>query len=107
MQSDSIFAIIGEEWGFILSSLLIGLFAFVVLRGLRIARFAADDFGKLVAVGIITMIASQVMINIGALLGLLPLTGLPLPFISLGGTNMAVLLALVGILANISRHADV
>lgn len=107
VQSDSIFAIIGEEWGFMLSSVLIALFAFVVYRGLRIARLAPDGFGKLLAVGVISMIASQVVINIGALLGLLPLTGLPLPFISLGGTNMAILLALVGILANISRHADV
>lgn len=107
VQSDSIFAIIGEELGFILSSMLIVLFAFVIVRGIHIARFASDTFGKLLAIGVISMIASQVVINIGALLGLLPLTGLPLPFISLGGSNMAILLALVGILANISRHVDV
>lgn len=103
IESDSIFAIIGEEWGFVLSTLLIVLFAFVYLRGLRIARSAKDSFGYLTAIGITYMITIQVLINIGAMVGLLPLTGVPLPFISLGGTNMTVLLAALGILINISR----
>ena len=105
IANDSIFAIISEEWGFIFSALLIILFLTVFWRGILIARHAPDRFGGLLAFGIASMIAIQTLINIGAMLGLVPLTGIPLPFISLGGTNVAVLLASIGVLANISKYS--
>jgi len=83
----------------------IGLFVFLAWRGLRIARRAPDTFGMLLAVGIVSWITFQAFINIGAMLSLLPLTGIPLPFVSYGGTALAVAMTAVGILINISRQA--
>lgn len=103
--TDSIFAVLGEELGFIGTTVIVLLFLFVGWRGLRIARFAPDEFGKLVAVGIVSWIVFQAFINMSAISGLIPLTGIPLPFISYGGTSLAVLLASVGILLNISKHS--
>ncbi|MBU1084749.1 MAG: putative lipid II flippase FtsW [Candidatus Beckwithbacteria bacterium] len=104
VTTDSIFAIISEEIGFIGASLLIlALFAFIQ-RGFRIASRAKDDFSKLLAVGISGWIGIQTIINLGAMLALLPLTGVPLPFISYGGSSMIVILTGVGLLLNISRH---
>ncbi|MFZ2299954.1 MAG: putative peptidoglycan glycosyltransferase FtsW, partial [Candidatus Moraniibacteriota bacterium] len=102
--TDSIFAILGEEFGLIGTVIVVMLFLFVAWRGLRIARLAPDEFGRLVAVGIVSWIVFQAFINMGAISGLIPLTGIPLPFISYGGTSLAVLLASVGILLNISKH---
>jgi len=102
---DSIFAVIAEELGFILALGLIALFVFFTIRGLRIARRAPDTFGFLIAVGIITWIVFQAFINIGAMLAVLPLTGIPLPFISYGGTALIIGMTAVGILVNISRQA--
>lgn len=103
--TDSIFAIFSEEWGFIGAVLVLLLFVFLAWRGFAIAKYAADDFGKLVAVGIVMWITMQAFINIAAISGLIPLTGIPLPFISYGGTSLVFLMAGVGILLNISRHA--
>lgn len=103
---DSIFAIIAEEMGFVFCVALILLFLFLVYRGLRIARNAPDDFARLLAVGISAWIGFQVIINIGAMTGLLPLTGLPLPFISYGSSSLIALLFASGILANISRYSQ-
>ena len=83
----------------------ISLFVFLAWRGLRIAKWAPDMFGRLVAVGIVSWIFLQAMINIMAISGMIPLTGIPLPFISYGGTSLAVLLTAVGILLNISKQA--
>ncbi|MEA3354911.1 MAG: putative lipid II flippase FtsW [Patescibacteria group bacterium] len=103
VTTDSIFAIISEEIGFFGTSLLIlALFAFV-LRGFKIAGRAKNDFSKLLAVGISGWIGVQIIINLGAMLALLPLTGVPLPFISYGGSSMIVMLIGVGLLLNISR----
>lgn len=104
VTGDSIFAIIGEEMGFLFAIFFIGIFVFLALRGLRIARNAPDDFGKFVAVGIIAWITLQAFINIAAMLSLVPLTGIPLPFVSYGGSAMLVSLAAVGIVINISRQ---
>ncbi len=101
--TDSIFAIVGEELGLVGALLVVGLFLFVAWRGLGIARRAPDEFGKLLAVGIVSWIIFQAFINISAITGLIPLTGIPLPFISYGGTSLVVLLASVGILLNISK----
>lgn len=103
--TDSIFAILGEEFGLMGTILVVSLFLFIAWRGLRIAAYAPDEFGRLLATGIISWIVFQAFINISAITGLIPLTGIPLPFISYGGTSLAVLLAAVGILLNISKHS--
>lgn len=103
---DSIFAIIGEELGFFGEFVLIMLFVVFFLRGLRIAKNAPDMFGKLVATGIVSWITFQAFINISAISGLIPLTGIPLPFISYGGTSIIFLLTSVGILLNISKQTN-
>ncbi len=103
--TDSIFAIIGEELGWIGAVIVVSLFLFLAWRGLRIATHAPDEFGRLLAVGIVSWIVFQAFINISAITGLIPLTGIPLPFISYGGTSLAVILAAVGILLNVSKHS--
>jgi cell division protein FtsW len=104
---DSIFAIIGEEFGLIGCVFLISLFIYLAMRCLRLAKRAPDDFSRLVVVGIITWIIFQAFVNIAAISGLMPLTGIPLPFISYGGTSIMFLLTSVGILLNISKYAKV
>ena len=103
--TDSIFAILGEEFGLLGAVIVVALFLFVAWRGLVIASRAPDEFGKLVAVGIVAWIIFQALINMSAISGLIPLTGIPLPFISYGGTSLSVLLASIGILLNISKHS--
>jgi len=102
---DSIFAVIAEELGFIFAVFFVAFILFWILRGLRIAQRAGDDFGMLVATGIMSWFAFQAFINIGAMLSVLPLTGIPLPFVSYGGTALIVEMAAIGIVLNISRHA--
>lgn len=103
--TDSIFAVLGEEFGLMGTIIVVSLFLFIAWRGLRIATRAQDEFGKLLVVGIVSWIVFQALINISAIIGLIPLTGIPLPFISYGGTSLAVLLAAVGILLNVSKHS--
>ncbi|MFH1226239.1 MAG: putative lipid II flippase FtsW [bacterium] len=104
MFGDSIFAVIAEELGFIMVIGLIILFIILMYRGLRLADRAPDMFGRLLAIGIVFWFVFQALVNIGAMAGLLPLTGLPLPFISYGGTALMTSLAAAGILINISRQ---
>ncbi len=104
VSGDAIFAIIAEELGLILSILLIGLFVGLAHKGLSIAEHAPDEFGHLVAVGLSLWILSQTLINISAAAGLIPFTGVPLPFVSYGGTAMLIALSGMGILVSISRH---
>ncbi|MBI3573331.1 MAG: putative lipid II flippase FtsW [Candidatus Kerfeldbacteria bacterium] len=101
---DSIFAVTAEELGFFIVSLYILAWISLIIRGLRIARQAPDLFGQLVAAGIICWLGLQAFLNIGALSGILPLTGIPLPFMSQGGSALIVSLAAIGILLNISRQ---
>ena len=101
---DSIFAVIAEEFGFIGSMFVILLFVFFIWRGLSIARASRDDFGRFLATGFSALIGFQAFINIGAISGLIPLTGVPLPFVSFGGTALAVFLTMGGIVANISKY---
>lgn len=103
-QTDSIFAIIAEELGFIISTFLIGALAFLVYRGYYIASRAPDLFGRLVASGITSWIAFQTFINLSSMMHIVPLVGVPLPFISYGGTNLVISLFAMGILLNISRY---
>ncbi len=104
VTGDSLFAVIGEELGFFASAGIVVLFALFFLRGLRIALRAPDTFGKLAALGIAVWVAAQAFMNIGAMLGVLPLTGLPLPLMSYGGTALAATLAGIGILLNIAKQ---
>ncbi len=101
---DSIFAILAEELGFIGCVVLIGLFFFLAFRGFKIAQNIPDTFGKLVATGITCWFIIQAFVNMAGMTSLVPLTGIPLPFISYGGSALVVSLAGVGILLNISRH---
>lgn len=104
-HTDGIFAIIGEELGFIGSMVVILLFAAVIYRGARIVQHAPDRFGALLASGIVAWIAYQTLINIGGITQAIPLTGIPLPFISYGVSSLASTMAAVGILLSISRYA--
>ncbi len=104
--TDSIFAVIGEELGLLGCLALIGLFAYLAYRGLRISQAAPDSFGALLACGITWWIAAQAAINIGSVVNAIPFTGVPLPFVSFGGSSLVTVLAAVGILLNVSRHRD-
>jgi cell division protein FtsW len=101
---DSIFAITGEELGFIGCALIIALFMFLAFRGFRLARRTPDVYGALLATGITMWLVLQAMINIGASTASIPYTGVPLPFISFGGSSLVVTMAAVGVLLNISRY---
>jgi cell division protein FtsW len=103
-HTDFIFAIIGEELGFIGCLLVLGLFAGLGLVGLRIALRAPDRFGMLLATGVTAWIVGQAAINLGAVVGLLPVSGVPLPFLSVGGTSLVITMLGVGIVANIARQ---
>lgn len=103
-HTDSIFAITSEELGFLRAALIIVLFAFISLRGYKIAKNAPDTFSRLVATGITTWFFAQMFINVAAMLSLVPLTGVPLPFISYGGSSLVILLSAVGVLVNISKN---
>ncbi len=105
VMNDSIFAVFGEELGFIRVMVAILLFASFAVRGFQIAKNAPDNFGRLVAVGITSWITLQALINIAAIINLLPLTGIPLPFFSYGSTALIANLSAVGILLNISRYS--
>lgn len=104
-STDSIFAIVGEELGFLGSTVLIILFTVFLYRIFRVARNAKDKNGYLLASGIFTLFASQFLINLGAIVALFPLTGVPLPFISYGGSNLVISLIAIGIILNISRSS--
>jgi len=105
-SGDSIFAIIGEELGFIISALFIILLLYIFFRCMKIAKKAPDDFSKYMVSGIAVWFIGQSLINISAMIGLLPLTGVPLPFVSYGGTALAISLSAVGIVMNISRFTE-
>ena len=103
-QNDMIFSIICEEGGLFGACLVIAVFAVLIWRGIRIAMNAKDSYGMLVATGITAVIAFQSIINIGVVTNTIPNTGQPLPFISYGGTSLLFLMAMVGMLLNISRY---
>ncbi len=100
-HTDFVFSVIGEEWGFIGAFLVLVLFFIVIARGFDIAQKAHDLSGRLLAVGLITVFSVQIAVNIGMTIGLMPVTGLPLPFISYGGTSLLVTMATLGFLQNI------
>ncbi|TJY43373.1 stage V sporulation protein E [Cohnella pontilimi] len=104
-QTDFIFSILAEELGFIGGSLLLMLFLILIWRGMRTAITISDPFGSLLASGIVGIIAVQVLINIGVVIGLLPVTGITLPLVSYGGSSLTLLLTALGILLNLSRYS--
>lgn len=106
-QTDFIFAILSEELGFIGGTFIILLFSLLLWRGIRVAIGAPDLFGCFLTVGIVAMIAIQVMINIGVVIGLIPVTGITLPFLSYGGSSLTLMLMAVGILLNVSKHSTI
>lgn len=103
---DFVFAVIGEEYGLVGTLLIMTLFVVILLRGLKIARMARDEFGRFLALGITSSIALYAIINAGVTLGLLPTTGLPMPFMSYGGSSLLVSAIAVGVLLNISAQTD-
>lgn len=103
-MGDSIFAIIGEELGFVGVLVILGLFIFLFIRAFKIAKQADSDFGRFLAFGIGFWLFLQAFVNMAASCGLLPMTGMPLPFISYGGSSMVVSLVAVGLLLNISKY---
>jgi cell division protein FtsW len=102
-HTDFIFAIIGEETGFVGASMVLALFALFAAAGWTVARRAPDAFGRMVAAGITTWITVQAIINVGGVLGVMPITGITLPFVSYGGTAVAVTMAAAGVLVNIAH----
>jgi cell division protein FtsW len=104
-HSDFIFAVIGEELGLIGTLTVVLIFALFLWRGIRTSLLAPDRFGMLMSLGLVTGIVAQAMFNISVVLSLVPTKGIPLPFISYGGSSLVPTLAAVGILLNISQHA--
>ena len=104
-ESDFIFAIVGEDFGLLGCLIVILLFVAFMVAGMRIAMACRDRFGALLAAGITCSISVQAFLNMGVVIGILPTTGLPLPFFSAGGTSISITLAAVGILLNVSRTA--
>jgi cell division protein FtsW len=101
---DSIFAVASEEFGFAGALVLISLFIFFFIRGFKVATKIPDSFGMLMVVGLVTIITAQAFINMGSMLGVLPLTGIPLTFVSHGGSAMLIALLEAGIILNISKN---
>ena len=106
VESDSIFAVVGEELGFVGAVLVIGILFYLVWRGLQLSKAAPDPFGRLLVAGIMSLIAIQALINLLGVSGIIPFTGVPLPFISSGGTSLIVLLSAIGIVLNVSRQVN-
>ena len=103
-QGDSIFAVIGEEFGFIGCTIIVLLYMLFAMRGLWIARRSPDLFSGLLAAGLVILITLQVFMNIASITGLFPLTGVPLVFMSQGGTSLAISLGVIGIILGISKY---
>ncbi len=105
-HTDFIYAVLCEELGFVGGVMVLALFAIYGWRGIRAALTAPDDFGRLAALGITVMVVSQALINLSVVLGMMPTKGIPLPFISYGGSSLLVMLVATGVLLNISQQAD-
>jgi cell division protein FtsW len=106
-HTDMIFAVVGEELGLIGSAMVVGGFAAFAWAGFRVALRCRDPFGKRLAAGITTLVCGQAAVNLSAVLGIAPLTGIPLPFVSYGGSSLVMLLAAVGVLLNIAGNERV
>ena len=105
-HTDFIFAVIGEEFGLVGATVVIGLFVLLGVLGIRTAVRAPDPFGMLLAAGVTAWFVAQAFVNIGAVVGVLPVTGVPLPFVSAGGSSLLASMAAAGILLNVARQAS-
>lgn len=105
VTTDSVFAVIAEEIGFIGCTVVLALLFLLVLEGFKVARRAPDRFGFLLASGISSVLALQMVVNLGSMVSLLPLTGVPLPFLSYGGSSLIISFSMVGILVNIAKQS--
>ena len=105
-HTDFIYAVIAEELGLIGATAVLACFCVITWRGLRVALRAPDSFGAFLALGLTTMVAVQAFFNISVVLGLLPTKGIPLPFVSFGGSSLLINLIGMGILLNVSQHAS-
>lgn len=105
-HTDGIFAIIGEETGFIGALVVMGLFAYLVFRGFRVAMRAHDDFGAYLAMGVVSWIGFQALVNVGGITRSIPLTGIPLPLVSYGGSSLIMVMAGIGVLLSVSRYSS-
>jgi len=103
-HTDFVFTVIGEELGFIGAALMLALFVVWLWRGMSIAAQAKDRLGMLMAVGVVGMIAFHLFINVGMTLGLMPITGIPLPFISHGGSALVAMMGATGLLLNVGMR---
>lgn len=103
---DFVYSVIGEEYGLLGAVTVLVLFLVILMRGLKIAQYARDDFGRYLALGITSSIVLYALVNAGVTLGILPTTGLPMPFISYGGSSMLVSAIMIGLLLNISAQTD-
>jgi len=106
-HTDSIFAVVGEELGFVGSTVLVILYALLLWRGMRIAKGALDGLGSLLSAGLVFWIVFEAYVNIAVIIGLLPVAGNPLPFVSQGGSNLVVTLSAVGIILGVARQAEI
>jgi cell division protein FtsW len=104
--SDFIFAVAGEELGLLGAAAIVGAFVLLLWRGVRAAWMAPDRFGTLLATGLTLAIVMQAFVNVSVVLGLLPTKGIPLPFISAGGSSLFLTLVAVGVILNVSQHGD-
>jgi rod shape determining protein RodA len=100
-HTDFIFTVVGEEFGFVGAAIVLGLFLLIIWRGLRIAVLSKDLFGTLLAAGVVGIFTLQVFMNVGMTVGIMPVTGIPLPFVSYGGTSLIVWLGMIGLLLNV------
>ncbi len=105
-HTDFIFSVIGEELGILGACLVLVLLGSLLWLGVRAATHSPDRFGGLLALGIVAWIAAETLINIGAVVGVLPVTGIPLPFISFGGSSLVITMAAAGVLVNIARQGE-
>lgn len=103
-ENDFIFASIAHQWGFVGSVILLSLYIVLVWCGIAIAKYNIDPFGRLMAIGIVAMFIVEVIVNVGMTMGLMPITGLTLPFVSYGGSSLLMSITAIGILNNIGRH---
>jgi cell division protein FtsW len=106
-HTDFIFAILGEELGFVGAVVTVALFGLLLWRGIRVGLRVADPFGALLAFGVTALLVNQAVVNLGVVVGLFPTKGLPLPFVSSGGSSLLVAMAAVGLLLNVSQRAEV
>ena len=105
-HTDFIFSVYAEQWGFIGVVVLLFLFALLIIQGVTIALNARDLFGSLLVMGVVTLIGVQMFVNLGMTIGLVPITGLPLPFVSYGGSSLLVFMVGTGLILNVGlrRH---